>query len=184
MKTFLTCWLLAAALASLPAIVWQTQVHAAEPDHQQPGSAVRIGAFDSRAVAIAYYRSAKFQSVLGKMRAEQSKARAAGDSATVQRLEIEGRQLQDRINRQGFGNAPIGEVIKQVENELPKVSERVGVDVIVSRWDVVFEKSDITFVDVTDQLAQLYKPDKKTLEVIAKVRTSRPVPVGELHTDK
>jgi hypothetical protein len=184
MKATLTSMLLATVLATLTANAWQTPVRAVEPDNQQPDAGVRVGTFDSRAVAIAYYRSMEFQKVLGEKRARQSKAKQASDAAAVQLLEAEGRQLQGLINRQGFGNAPIGEVIKRIEDELPKVAKRVGVDVIVSQWDVVFQKSDTSFVDVTDQLVQLFKADKKTLEVIAAIRKTRPVPVSELHIDK
>jgi hypothetical protein len=171
-------------VTAVTAIMSQTHVDADEPQNEQSRSGVRIGTFDSRAVAIAYYRSTEFQKVLGEMRAKQSEARETGDSGAVQQLEAEGRRLQDLINRQGFGNATIGDVIKQIEYELPKVSERAGVDVIVSRWDVVFQKSDATFVDVTDRLVQQFKPDKETLEVIAKVRKTKPVPVNELQVDQ
>ena len=183
MKAMFTFSLLATVWAALAASGWQRHVYAAPPNSPQPGSGVRIGTFDSRALAIAYYRSAPFQKILAEKRAQLSKAKAAGDSAAAGQLEAEGRRLQDQINRQGFGNAPIGDVIKHVENELPKVSDKAGVDVIVSRWEVVFEKSGTTFVDVTDQLVQLYKPDKKTLKVIAAVRKTKPVPSDELHTD-
>lgn len=184
MKAMLTSTTLATVLATLTASVWQPHVHAAQPDSHRPGAAVRIGTIDSRAVAIAYYRSAAFQKILGEKRARQQKAKEAGNTALALQIEAEGRQLQDRINRQGFGNASVGDVIRQVANELPQVSDRVGVDVIVSRWDLVFTKSDTRFVDVTDQLVQLFSPDKKTLEAIAAVRKTRPGPPNELHTDK
>jgi hypothetical protein len=118
------------------------------------------------------------------MRTKQKMAKEAGDSAAAQQIEAEGRRLQNMINRQGFGNAPIGDLIEQIEDELPKVSQRAGVDVIVSRWDVVFQKPDANFVDVTDRLVQLFQPDKKTLEVIAEIRKTSPVAVERLQVDK
>jgi hypothetical protein len=184
MKAMKNLRMLAKVLTTLAAIVWQAQSRAAEADQEQPGSVVRIGVFDSRAVAIAYYRSPEFLKLVEEMRAKQRQAKEADDSATVRKLEAAGRQLQDLINRQGFGNAPIGDVIKRIENDLPKVAERVGVDVIVSRWDVAFQKSNTGFVDVTDQLVQLFAPDKRTREVVAELRKTKPVPSSELHIDK
>ena len=59
---------------------------------------VRVGMFDSRAVALAYYRkfyqSPEFTARLNKLKQEHAQAKAAGDEEKAKKLEAEGRGEQ------------------------------------------------------------------------------------------
>jgi hypothetical protein len=80
--------------------------HAQEP---APSFSERIGTFDSRAVAIAFYRSAEFQEDTRGLMMELEEAKAAGDEERVKELEALFPALQHRMHQQGFSTASVRE---------------------------------------------------------------------------
>lgn len=141
---------------------------------------VVLGTFDSRAVAVAWARSRAFADALHEQRVELDRAQAAGDADRVARLEAEGESLQDRLHGQAFGTAPVDDVLARIADRLQRLAREAGVDVIVSRWDVVHRGPLARTVDVTDRLTALFDPDRRTLEVIREVLASDPVLPEEL----
>ena len=148
---------------------------------------VVVGTFDSRAVAVAYVRSDAFSDSLRMKRAEVEqdleRARAAGDDERVAELEALGPAMQKRIYDQGFGSAPVDEIIERIADELPRIAAEAGVDVIVSKWVLAYSGPKARFVDVTDRLAAEFDPDEETLKVIEELLTTEPVPLEELDHD-
>jgi hypothetical protein len=146
--------------------------------------AIRLGVFDSRAIAIARVNSAGYQAEISGLRAQIVKdieaARAAGDTARVAELEAIGPAMQKRMHEQGFGSAPVHEHLATLKNALPGIAERAGVDAIVSKWELVYQAPDARFVDVTMLLVAEFDPDERTLGWIEDLAGSRPIPVEEL----
>jgi hypothetical protein len=147
-------------------------------------SLIRVGIFDSRAAACAWGRSQAFRKQLSNMRAEYKEAKARGDTTRVKKLEIEGPKSQDRMHRQVFGNEPIDDVLKKIDKDLPEIAKSAGVDMIVSQWEIVYQKQSLKFVDVTWEMVNLFEPDKKTVKVIKELLRQKPVPSEELETLK
>ncbi|MHC4910746.1 MAG: hypothetical protein ACYTF9_13625, partial [Planctomycetota bacterium] len=110
-------------------------------DDSGEGPAIRLGVFDSRAVAIASVNSARYKASLAELMEKTTKeieeARAAGDTDRVARLEARGPEMQQRLHEQGFGSAPVHEHLAHLKDKLPAIAERAGVDAIVSRWELV-----------------------------------------------
>ena len=84
---------------------------------------MRVGTFDSRAVALAYYRkfyrSPKFVAHLKKLREDRDQANAAGDHEKAKKLEAEGRAEQGHSHSQVFRSAPIDEIVAKIKDQLP-----------------------------------------------------------------
>src|SRR5689334_9264871 len=78
-----------------------------------PGSA-RVGTFDPRAVAIAYYRSPLHAEHLRALKADHDGSKAAGDTGRAEKLEAQGRAEQELAHRQGFGNGPYDSLAAQL----------------------------------------------------------------------
>lgn len=169
--------LLHAATALLLAAALTLSLGAAAP-REHP--TVVVGTFDSRAVAIAYTRSAAFQEHLAGLRAELERARAAGDAERVAELEALGPAMQERIHRQGFGTAPVDDVVARIDARLPQIAREAGVDVIVSQWALAYRGPAARFVDVTDGLVAEFEPDAATLKAIREIRKTDPVPADQL----
>ena len=144
---------------------------------------VVVGTFDSRAVAVAYVRSEAFAEELRGLHAELAAARAAGDEARVAELEVLGPRLQERAHRQGFGMAPVDDLLAGVADELPRLASEAGVDVIVSKWALAYRSEGARFVDVTDRMAELFEPDEATRATIRELLRTPPVPAERLATE-
>lgn len=148
---------------------------------------VVVGTFDSRAVAIAYIRSAAAADYLRAQKADVERvlgrARAAGDRELVAALDAVGPGMQERIHRQGFGTAPIDDILARIEQRLPALAEAAGVDVIVSKWALSYRAPGAQFVDVTDPLAAAFEPDAETWKVIHSIVATEPMAPDQLAED-
>ncbi|MHC4295393.1 MAG: OmpH/Skp family outer membrane protein, partial [Planctomycetota bacterium] len=101
---------------------------------------------------------------------KHEKAKGTGDEKLAKQLEAEGRSRQEQIHRQVFGTAPVNDALEKIKKDIPKVARSTGVDVIVSVHDVVYQSPSAKFVDITDQIVELFDPDEKTLEKIEAIR--------------
>ncbi len=140
----------------------------------------RVGTFDSRALAMAYYRSPQFRAHTQALFEELAEAKAAGNALRVTELEEHGPALQAMIHKQGFGTWPVDNILELIADDLPAIAEEAGVDVIVSQWQVVHQVSGLELIDVTGALVEPFAPDAQTLDIIESLRGQEPVPLEEL----
>jgi hypothetical protein len=136
---------------------------------------LRVGIYDSRAVAVAWAASKwdkdEFQS---KMK-EMEQAKAAGDEAKMKELRAWGEKRQHQLHLQGFGSAPVKDLLKPVQKELAAVAQQVGVDLIVSQWQIDYQASDAELVDITDKIVALYNPNERTLKIVQDLKKHQPM---------
>ncbi len=147
---------------------------AGKPIKKTAGDGLVVGVFDSRAVAVAYARGPMNEKMLQEKMAEHKKAKEAGDTEKVKELQAWGEARQEMIHRQGFGTESVKDLLEYVKGDIQKVAKEVGVDIIVSKWDLVYEKKGAELVDVTDLIIRSFKPDKKTLKTIKELRKHNP----------
>jgi len=168
----------------LAGLAVHTTVGAQQPEHKTSGAKLRVGTFDSRAVAIAHVRSEAFDRHLKAIRAEYEKAKAAGDEKRVKELEAQGPAGQELVHKQSFGTWPVDNILDKIKGKISKIAKQADVDVIVSKWDVVYQRPGVQFVDVTDLMVQPFDPNESTLKVIQEVLKRAPVPHEELKNHK
>lgn len=140
------------------------------------GSGSVIGTFDSRCVALAYYRSEEFLSEVDEQKAEYEAALQSGDTERADELEILGPEQQQLVHERVFSAADIDEIIWMIWSELPAVAEEAGVDVIVSIWDIIYRDESMQFVDVTDLLVIFFDPSEETLGIIESMKGVPAIP--------
>ncbi|MCP5020226.1 MAG: hypothetical protein GY930_00485 [bacterium] len=168
----LSCALLAACLsAQKPA--------SAEVAVGQAGGLV-VGTYDSRAIAVAYVASDAFREKMRKLYAELAEAKKKGDEELVASLEALGPAMQAEIHKQGFGTAPVGNILAGMEQQLSEIASTAAVDLIVSKWTLDYQSESARFVDVTSFLVAEFEPSKKTLKTIKELRRRSPVPASDL----
>jgi hypothetical protein len=146
------------------------------PPANQPS--VRIGTYDPRAIAMAYVGSDMFRNIMAKHREAYDAAKAANDIDAQHAQQEWGRLSQTRIHLQGFGGAPVDDILDQVRDAIPQVATDAGVQVITSKAD--YAGSDVELIDVTDKLVALFHPSAKTLKTIAGLRKMTPIPLEQL----
>lgn len=138
---------------------------------------IRIGTYDNRAIAIAFARSKYHQFPKKKMQ-EYQKAKEAGDTERVEELEQWGKTQQRKLHFQGFGRFPVDNILKHIEDELPAIAQKEGLDAIVFGMD--YSADNVEIVDVTMELVELFDPSEKTLGIIASLRKKGPIPFETL----
>ncbi len=157
-----------------------TTVWAQQQEGKISGSTLRVGTFDSRALAMAYYRSPEFIQSMQDLKDEYEKAKAAGDEKRVKELEVKGPAQQELVHKQGFSTWPVDNILEKIKEKIPEIAEQANVDVIVCKWDIVFQRSGVKFIDVTDLMVKPFNPDEKTQKIIKDIQKQDPVPLEEL----
>jgi len=156
-----------------------------EPAAQEPGDApasakVRLGTFDSRALAVAWAASDAHDRELEDVREEHEAAKARGDAARVAAIDARMRAHQDELHKQGFGVWPVDDILEHVEPDLPRIAADARADVIVCKWDVVYRAPDVELIDVTRAMVAPFDPSERTLRMIEDLMARDPVPLEEL----
>lgn len=159
----------------LVSVVAGLAVWALAAETQPEKTKVRIGTFDSRAVAIAYAHSDWNSERLKSKMAEMEKAKAAGDTKKIEELEAWGQAQQDKLHKQGFGTASVCDLLEHIKDDIPKIAKEKGVDVIVSKWDIVYQNPEIEMIDITDEIVKPFNPNEKALKSIRAIQNHPPV---------
>jgi len=136
---------------------------------------IRIGVYDSREVAIAYARGEYFEGILEQLMTEYKNAEESGNEELVHRLDSIGQASQDQLHKQVFSTMPIDNILKLINIE--EIADKAEVDLIVCRWDIIFEKDDIEYIDVTDYFVEFFSPDSETQSILEEVKKTEPLPL-------
>ncbi len=180
MKRIILLTLSAAALISYAALTGMS----ANADSQaqvrsQSNTELRIGTYDSRAIAIAYAHS-KYNPVGEKMKVYKQ-AKKNGDTKLVKECEEWGEKHQRQLHRQGFGRIPVDDLLEHVKDQLPAVAQQAGVDAIV--FDCNFNAEGVEVIDITMELAMLFDPPERALKSIKEIKNHDPVDLDDLDHD-
>lgn len=163
------CLLLIILVGSFGQAVAQESGHAEQ-------SAIRIGTYDSRAIAIAWAAS-KHNPVGDKMK-ELETARQANDTKRIAELNAWGKSHQQVLHLQGFGRVPVTDLLEPVQDQMKTIMESKKLMAITMHCDLV--ASGVELEDVTMDLVQLYDPSEKTLKWVKQLGDKPPVPLIDL----
>ena len=176
MKTILYPTLIVAA--TLMVGLCATHLQAAETNN----SVARIGTYDSRAVAYAWFWSARHQKQLHELMQAACDARATGDTNRFQELDAKLRQHQAEMHREVFSTAPAAEALADIKDRLPEIQKTARVISLVSQWDSQALKKypDAEKVDVTDALVREFiTPTTEQQKVLTKMKTVTLLPLDQ-----
>jgi hypothetical protein len=148
----------------------------------------RIGIYDSRAVAVGFVGSKVYKATAGKqldaMMAERKKAEAAGDAQRVKELKAWGKSQQALLHRQGFGTAPVDDILAYISDRLPAIRKQAHVDLLVSKWDIetLAKHKSAARVDVTMRLVEAFGPNERQMKSAIEIQKHDPVPMEKLES--
>jgi hypothetical protein len=137
---------------------------------------LRVGTYDSRAIAHAFGLSAMAKEFVSDMREKYDRAKKEGDEELMKESEA----LRQVMAQQGFSISCVADILEKVGAELPKVAKEAGVDIIVSKWEVMYRNPVVEIVDVTSDLVKLFNLDEQSLKVVESLQESPPVPLLDL----
>ncbi len=146
----------------------------------QPQTETKIGTFDSRAIAIAYYRSNEMRKQFKQMKQELADAKRAGNEKRVDQLTQKGPALQKMMHQQGFSTYPVDDILKPHQEKIATIANKSNLSLIVSKWSIVHLRKKTPTVDITLELVKLFDPSEETLKWIEQARKKAPVPIEDV----
>lgn len=179
--------LTAAAAAAVVFFSISVALTQAPPARPATRATLRAGVYDSRAVCVG---SRNFPAVrqqrdkqMADLQRQLKESQAAGDEKRAAQIKQRGSTLQDVAHLKAFSNAPVDDILLLIQDQLPRIAQEAGVDVIVARVD--FQAPGVEVVDVTDRLVAAFDPDEKTLKIVEDLRKTKPLDMAEvlLHHD-
>jgi len=94
------------------------------------------------------------------------KAKAEKNEEVIKELEAWPPTYHKLQMLQCFSTASVADILEKVKDQLAEVAQEVGVDMIVSKWEMVYSNPTSEIVDVTSHLVKLFNPDEQTLKFI------------------
>ena len=137
------------------AIIYPTALRAGDTNAPRE----RIGVYDSRVVAYAYFTSDAHIRDLNA-RSKLPRMRKPGQNRAIQAEAMDLKSEQKHIHMQVFSTAPIDDVLASLQSHLPEIERTACVSKLVSKWDkaTLEQVSAAEKVNVTDVLAAEFKP--------------------------
>jgi len=167
------------AVTFLVAVATAVFVSTGHAQEQSASHSLRVGTFDSRAVAIVYYQSEEQRQFRQDLSKEYSDAEASGDGWRIMQLDAFFPALQHRMHQQGFSTGSVREIVAKLGAELPRVAEEEGVSLIVSKWELPYWSEAVELVDLTPQIVALIDPSDRALMLVDQMKASPPAPMEQ-----
>ena len=170
--------------------LWATSALAGEPGAKPANAKVRIGVYDSRAIAVAFVGSDAWKASLGKqladMKAEYDKAKAEGNRKRVAELEAAGKAQQVLLHKQGFSTAPVEDILEHIKDKMPGIAKSAGVGPMVSKWDkaTLAKYESAERVDITMALVDALHPAKQQRKWAIDIQKKTPISLAEAENIK
>ena len=170
--------LLSTGAASVIAALCAADLQAAETNTPP----ARIGIYDSRAVAYAWFWSGRQQIQLNALMQKARDARSAGDTNRFKEYAATLSQLQDEMHREVFSTAPATNALAELKGRLPGIQKAAGVSALVSKWDdaALAGSPEAEREDVTDRLVhEFIQPNVEQQKVLSEMKRQKPMPLEQ-----
>ena len=150
---------------------------------QQEDIKLRVGTFDSRCIALAYGRSDEFMKLRDSIETVYSKAKADTNKQIIEEIEQFKKTMQVLLHQQVFSNSSIINLLAKLKEKFPTIADDNDVQMIMSKWEIMFTDESIELVDITDQLVDCFNPNEETRKILENVKSTDPVLIEEISVD-
>jgi hypothetical protein len=147
---------------------------------QKNHGSLKIGTYDSRVIVFAYSRSDYFKQHQLNFQKQNDSAQKAHDTVKIRELSIQAMSFQHLLHLMVFGSGTTSAIIALVKDKLPELAKKAGVSIILCKWELNYDDPAVDTVDITVQVAQLFKPEENIDKMIMEIRNTAPVPLEEL----
>lgn len=135
----------------------------------------KIGTFDSRAIAVAYYNSKDFRTSMSAVMSEMDSISKNGDKKAVAKIERDKTLRQAMMHEQGFGTGSVSSIVDLVKDKIKAIAEKENLSTVVSKWELVYSGGEIELVDITEQLVALFGSDERMKQMTKELQKTEPV---------
>lgn len=142
---------------------------------------MRVGTYDSRAIAVAFVGSEAFSKWMANLKTESNKAKAEGNQKRIADLEAQAAEQQKLLHKQAFSTVPVGNILEHIKDKMPEIAKAAGVGPIVSKWDkdILTKYEGAKLVDVTMALVNALHPNERQLKTAKEIQNIPPIPIEE-----
>jgi len=147
-------------------------------------SKIRVGIYDSRAIACAYWaEDDRLDSYHDSLNEQIAKAKAEGNEKLSEELDTELWDHRKLLHKQVFSNEPIDDVLGKIKDKIDEIVNDANVSAVVSKWDkkALKKYKGAELVDVTDLLVEKFNITEETLETIKQLKEKKPIPLWQLN---
>ena len=138
---------------------------------------MRIGTYDSRAIAVASAQSTESMKFLADLQAEMAEAKAAKNDTLIRQKAKTMEAYQVLMHLRGFSVGSVADILEKHKAEVDSVAREAGVRVIVSKFELIQTGTGADVVDVTLPLARILKPTEQQLTWISQLKDQPPLPL-------
>jgi hypothetical protein len=138
---------------------------------------IRVGVYDSRAIAVAYANSREFKNAMQPVLAEFDKAKLANNQKEMADIQHRMQIDQRLLNEQAYSTSSVASIIATVKPSLPAVAKEADVDLIVSKWELNMLAYNVETEDVTDKLVALFHTTDQGWKWAKEIQQRPPVPI-------
>ena len=138
---------------------------------------LRVGTYDSRAIAIAFSNSQEGMDFVASLQAEMAKASEAKNDSLVRSIEKTAMTYQILSHLRAFSLGSVSDILGKHKAEVDVVAKEAGVSVMVSKFELMCTRAGVDTVDVTLPLVQIFKPQEQALKWISDIRKQEPMPM-------
>jgi hypothetical protein len=138
---------------------------------------VRVGTFDSRAIAIAYGRSQAFAADLTQLRTDHQKAKEEKNEKLVSELALKGQMQQKLMHLQGFSIGSVAEILAKYPDLVAATAKEANVVMVVSIFELAYQGPGVEIVDVTEALATRINSDPRITAMLGEIKKVKPLPM-------
>ena len=125
---------------------------------------VRIGTYDSRLIALAYYNSTDYEKFIAGFNSTYATAEKAKDSATIKKMLVKGPVLQRMMNDRIFGKGSVNMILDNYLKRIEAIGKVNKVSLIVSKWEIPYKSAEVETIDLTYQIMAIWNPSEQVLK--------------------
>ena len=147
---------------------------------------IRIGTYDSRAVAVAYFNSPygkKVMEIMGNLQKKKHEAEEAKDTLLIKKLTRAGEMRQAVMHEQGFGTGSVKDLLYAIKDKIGLLAKAENLDIIVSKYELNYSGSNSTVIDITEKLTNLFEPNERFKAMLPNLIKNEPVKDAYLDED-
>lgn len=125
---------------------------------------VRIGTFDSRLIALAYYSSKDYDKVIADFEKEYKDANLKHDSSLIKTLLVKGPVMQRMMNDRIYGKGTINDILDNYKERVAAIAKAENVVMAVSKWEIQYKIPNVELVDLTWKIMDIFHPGSQIIE--------------------
>jgi hypothetical protein len=135
---------------------------------------LRIGTYDSRIIAIAYFGSKHFTR-FAEQTERMKTAKEKYDTAEIANINKEMSLRQRMMHEQGFGKGTVCYLMDEIKDKISEFAKNEKLNIIVSKWELNYYGTNVEIIDVTEKVANLFEPSKSLKDIIPEMEKNSPV---------